>query len=486
MTVRKDEPMDHLAATDEEFDALLDASSLGAPHVVTGDGDIPAAARRRMTQALRRQRQFLHICDSTDHPQHDEADPQPGEPADEERAEQKIQVPRWGHLLGTVRAGKSTILAALALHHHVSGTSSSRRYQPLARQPWPAPSTPAPTRGALRFLYGLEEVAKARGPRHCVFAREVPVLLPVRANGAQPTREWAAAAWRRTSPEAQDAALAVHAYRRAMQVPWPDHTAGTQQELHAADWPWEWLHHLRNLRHLTEPSVQPERPQVSITPTGLLTCLAAPARLHLARFTSYAYTAADGGLLIPRTDSAPQERRAEAATARCDLREPTPTGNMTLRRRSVDGVPQLSAQLPMLFHIDERESPALTSELQTQLTYKVSDPYAVEARFRTDDQRETVWIFARDLLKNGLERRDGLGDVTVWPGDGMLGVPRVFLRISSPEGSALLSAADTDVRAFLEAVSGLVAYGAEHPHLAPALRALEATIGELARSGRRD
>ncbi|WP_443065138.1 SsgA family sporulation/cell division regulator [Streptomyces sp. NBC_00576] len=67
----------------------------------------------------------------------------------------------------------------------------------------------------------------------------------------------------------------------------------------------------------------------------------------------------------------------------------------------------------MLFHLKERESLALTSSLHTRLTYRVSDPYAVEARFRAEDQGETVWIFARDLLRDGLERANGLGDVTV-------------------------------------------------------------------------
>ncbi|MGW1364880.1 SsgA family sporulation/cell division regulator [Streptomyces chartreusis] len=485
MTVRKDEPMDHLAATDEEFDALLDASSLGAPHVVTDSGDIPAAARRRMAQALHQQHRSLGICDSTNHPRHDDADHQPAEPADQERAPREIRVVGQGHVIGVTRAGKSTVLAALE-HHLSSSTSSARRYQPLALRPWSAPSTPALLRSALRFFSSLEEVTRAGRPRHCVpSADRMLFLLPARESGTQPTPEWVATAWCRTSPEAQDAAFVVYAYRRAMKLLWPDRTAGTQQGLPTSNWPWARLHPW-NLRHVIEPSVQPERPLFSITPTGLLTCPAAPPRLHLAHFTSYAYTTAGGRLLVPRTGAASRERRVEARTARCDLREPTRTGSMTLRRKSVDGVPQLSAELPMLFHFDECESLALTSDLQTRLTYRVSDPYAVEARFRTDDQRETVWIFARDLLKNGLERRDGLGDVAVWPGSGMLGEPRVFLRISSPEGSALLSAADTDVRAFLEAMSGLVAYGAEHPHLAPALNALEATIGELARTGRRD
>ncbi|WP_406257144.1 SsgA family sporulation/cell division regulator [Streptomyces chartreusis] len=483
MTVRKDEPMDHLAATDEEFDALLDASSLGAPHVVAETGDIPAAARHRMTQALHRQRRSLGNPDSTDDPQRDEADHQPGEPAGEERAVRKIHMAGRVHFLLAIGTGNAFL--ALLERRLLSGTSSARRYQPLARQSWPVPSTPVLLRSARCFFDGLEEGTKEGRPRHCVPRGDAAlVLLPAR-NATQPAREFAATARCRTNPEAPDGAFAVDAYRHAMQMLWPDRTAATPRALHTSSWPWA-RERLRSLRHLIEPSVQPERPLFSITPTGLLTWPAAPARLHLARFTSYAYTTVGGGLLVPRRDDASQGRRAEAGAARCELKEPTRAGGMKLRRRMVDGGLQLSAEVPMLFHFDEHESLALTSDLQTRLTYRALDPYAVEARFRTDDQRETVWIFARDLLKNGLERRDGLGDVAVWPGNGMLGEPRVFLRISSPEGSALLSAADTDVRAFLEAISGLVAYGTEHLHLAPALNALEATIGELARPGRRD
>ncbi|XVV39242.1 hypothetical protein ACQPXT_40050 [Streptomyces sp. CA-100214] len=52
MTVRKNDPMDQPPATNEEFDALLAASSLKAPHVAGEGSDIPAAARHRMAQAL--------------------------------------------------------------------------------------------------------------------------------------------------------------------------------------------------------------------------------------------------------------------------------------------------------------------------------------------------------------------------------------------------------------------------------------------------
>ncbi|MBJ6636738.1 SsgA family sporulation/cell division regulator, partial [Streptomyces sp. DHE7-1] len=87
----------------------------------------------------------------------------------------------------------------------------------------------------------------------------------------------------------------------------------------------------------------------------------------------------------------------------------------------------------------------------------------------------------RDLLKDGLQKEAGLGDVIVWPEKEPRQQARVFIRLTSPEGKALLSAAEHDVRAFVEAAGRLVPYGLEHSYLQPMMDSLEATVGELAR-----
>lgn len=52
MTVRKDATKDNIAATEEDdFDALLNASSLGAPHVLAENELIPADICRRLSEA---------------------------------------------------------------------------------------------------------------------------------------------------------------------------------------------------------------------------------------------------------------------------------------------------------------------------------------------------------------------------------------------------------------------------------------------------
>ncbi|CAM5682467.1 SsgA family sporulation/cell division regulator OS=Streptomyces griseomycini OX=66895 GN=FHS37_006801 PE=3 SV=1 [Streptomyces griseomycini] len=54
MIVRK-EAEDNFAETeDDDFDALLNASSLGAPHVLAEDAPIPADMHRRLSQAAAR------------------------------------------------------------------------------------------------------------------------------------------------------------------------------------------------------------------------------------------------------------------------------------------------------------------------------------------------------------------------------------------------------------------------------------------------
>ncbi|MFG2803684.1 SsgA family sporulation/cell division regulator [Streptomyces pseudovenezuelae] len=458
--------MDHLAATDDEFDALLDASSLGAPHVVAETGDIPATARHRMAQAVRQQRRTLSLPGDTSHPgTDDDADSQLEASANAERPSQKARPVHRGILYAATGSGKSAISTmSLAFYGgHTYGDLNPGRRQLLARRSWAEPSTAGSLRSALR-LAGAKTGAPHRGILYdegFVFLIDESVL-------------------RRQGDEAQTAAL--------VQLLSPGIATRTSPVFVASGWVGEVRQRqsLWNLQHWMEPRLQQDQSPLSLTPTGLLMHRKPVTRLLISRFTTCAYTAVGSGLLVPNADTAPRHRHRLQGTGTkgCDLAQPRGTHRMKLRRALIDGLHELSAELPMLFHLDERESLALTSSLPTRLTYRVSDPYAVEARFRAEDTDETVWIFARDLLKNGLERRNGLGDVVVWPGTGTQGEPRVFVRLSSPEGTALLSAADADLRAFLAAASNLVSYGAEHPHLAPALDALETAIGELARPGR--
>ncbi|MFK4106142.1 SsgA family sporulation/cell division regulator [Streptomyces sp. NPDC019531] len=515
MTVRKDEPMDHLAATDEEFDALLDTSSLGAPYVVAATGDIPVTARSRMAQAVRRQRRTLAMPGDTSHPRTDDtADSQPQVPAVWEAMPQEAW-PVYVVLHGAMRAGKSSILAALSAF----GDSSPRSGRPsLARWAWAEPS-PDGLRSTLWLTGALDEAVRAGSSQKGIaygdgiftlFRRADALLARIESGwlpgasdegvGAGSSQEGSAhgdgidtlfkrqdalaglaASIGCPSAGAQTVPTVTAAGLQVTQLLWPDVETCMVPGRHAVR-PGRYPQGVWNLRHLIEPHLQYDQSLGSAATTELPMCPTPVTRLLISRFTTCAYAVVDGGLLVPQADSTPRDRHQvqETSVAGCDLGQPAGT-RMRLRQTLADGVRALSAELPMLFHLDERESLALTSSLPTRLTYRVSDPYAVEARFRAGDRDETVWIFARDLLRQGLERRSGLGDVAVWPGHE---ARRIFIRISSPEGSALLSAADADLRVFLGAASNLVPYGAEPPHLLPALNALETAIGELARPGR--
>ena len=72
------------------------------------------------------------------------------------------------------------------------------------------------------------------------------------------------------------------------------------------------------------------------------------------------------------------------------------------------------------------------------LSYSASDPWAVRVAFHTGGEGSGVveWLFARELLTEGVGRAVGEGDVRVWPST-QDGERLVHLAMSSPSGSAL-------------------------------------------------
>jgi hypothetical protein len=99
--------------------------------------------------------------------------------------------------------------------------------------------------------------------------------------------------------------------------------------------------------------------------------------------------------------------------------------------------------------------------LSAQLEYRVDDPYAVSATFEVGDGETVRWLFARDLLDEGLVHPVGEGDVHVSPGQDALGEATVRLVLSSPSGEAVLEAYADDILAFLEQCYALVRPGEE-------------------------
>lgn len=110
-------------------------------------------------------------------------------------------------------------------------------------------------------------------------------------------------------------------------------------------------------------------------------------------------------------------------------------------------------------------------ELPSGLFYNTSEPYEVRLEIDLDLAQPVVWRFARDLLAQGLSGQAGEGDVAVWPSaDGQ----DVTIRLSSPDGTAELTASTPSVARFLDATYCLVAPGAE-----PARTDLDAGIASI-------
>jgi Streptomyces sporulation and cell division protein, SsgA len=101
--------------------------------------------------------------------------------------------------------------------------------------------------------------------------------------------------------------------------------------------------------------------------------------------------------------------------------------------------------------------------LVASLYYSSEDPYAIRVAFHVGLDEPVEWIFARELLSNGIKGRDGLGDVRVWPAPGQGGTAEQVLHIelSSPFGEAHFEAPMRDVSDFLRRTYRMVPAGEE-------------------------
>jgi len=100
------------------------------------------------------------------------------------------------------------------------------------------------------------------------------------------------------------------------------------------------------------------------------------------------------------------------------------------------------------------------------LRYEARDPYAVNASFRTGrgtDRTAVEWVFARQLLAEGLERPVGDGDVRVSPGSN--GARVVNLTLSSPSGHAVFEVPRAAMEDFLARSYSVVPLGSESSFL---------------------
>lgn len=98
--------------------------------------------------------------------------------------------------------------------------------------------------------------------------------------------------------------------------------------------------------------------------------------------------------------------------------------------------------------------------VQVELRYDTQDPYAVVAAFRTGRTGWVEWVFARDLLADGLIAPAGDGDVSIKP---VADEPEIVLiELSSPSGHAMFEASAQELAEFLDRTYDIVMPGNEN------------------------
>jgi len=102
--------------------------------------------------------------------------------------------------------------------------------------------------------------------------------------------------------------------------------------------------------------------------------------------------------------------------------------------------------------------------VNADLRYDSADPYAVRLSLHTDTDRTVDWVFARDLLADGVHRRTGMGDVVVEPIPARsVDYVRITLRTGKARFHAQLPA--RAVLAFVQRTQSIVRLGTEERHL---------------------
>jgi hypothetical protein len=109
-------------------------------------------------------------------------------------------------------------------------------------------------------------------------------------------------------------------------------------------------------------------------------------------------------------------------------------------------------------------SSSSSAPVPAKLRYRRSDPYAIEAWFRTGPNEHVHWVFSRELLTAGLRTSTGVMDVKIRPAVSV-GTEIVFITLQSPEGTALLEAPRAALQKFLRRTNDLVAPGDERRHV---------------------
>lgn len=100
-----------------------------------------------------------------------------------------------------------------------------------------------------------------------------------------------------------------------------------------------------------------------------------------------------------------------------------------------------------------------------RFSYRSDRPYEVEVAFISRGRTVATWLFARDLLVDGLSAEAGHGDVRVRPFHEPDGQRRVCIDLSTDDTSCALSVRATELTSWLEQTAAIVPPGQEGRHL---------------------
>ncbi|MFG2819720.1 SsgA family sporulation/cell division regulator [Kitasatospora sp. NPDC048365] len=108
--------------------------------------------------------------------------------------------------------------------------------------------------------------------------------------------------------------------------------------------------------------------------------------------------------------------------------------------------------------------PGLSIPVAARLRYYRADPYAVHLDCHVDLDEPITWVFAREILTEGLNTWAGTGDVSVFPAI-CAEREEILIALSVPGSTCALRAPAAQVRAFLQGTCTVVPYGSETDHL---------------------
>ncbi|MFI6340964.1 SsgA family sporulation/cell division regulator [Streptomyces sp. NPDC050535] len=581
MNFWNDSTMDNVAATEDDdvdFDALLHASSLGAPHVLAETAPIPAHVHRRLAQAAARPAQPPADEPSATPDDEDRADSGAGqEPSPESQSERALRSRRIVTLAGAPGTGRSTsalrllyeinettprpasdwctdvILgdrylaialtvchelpygaiheAAQALHtavqdrermtHQIQPTASRLPAPPRSEQlrsgpesasrstpdTYPhtsllrtarltellTPPPPTPAAGWWQLRTALRRSAAARAadllaltgtgerirqsampPRSrtataftpALFAPDTQLTFTCRLQATRSPLLVMPAPLGQGTPEPGTSWLLSSVDGVRMHYThgnWPDPRAHDTGPFHTLTGLAALFTHCCDTGHSN--AVQTGRNRVLHEPHNFL------PSWHL--FT----TGAQRTFGRPRSPASTGGIRRTTAQQAQDTSSATHHHASRMWTETTPGCTIQHAYLSMRVHHTEADH---GYALPARFTYRTSDPYAVEAVFYENQPEETAWTFARELLLEGLDHSAGEGDVIVWPSpEQNPHDQRTFIRLRSPEGTALLSTSRAQLKQYLDATQHLVACGAEHRQLDGSLDSFESALGQL-------